>query len=154
MAGRLPLIVITAAILIFLALSSFFIVNERQQAIVLRFGEIVDVKTEPGIYFKAPFPFLEADTVQIIEDRILRFDLDDMRVQVSGGKFYEVDAFVAYRIDDPRVFRQTVSPRHSVNRRSCAVKARRSATRSSPTHSSAIRASSSSTVRWRPTPRR
>ena len=109
MAGRLPLIVITAAILIFLALSSFFIVNERQQAIVLRFGEIVDVKTEPGIYFKAPFPFLEADTVQIIEDRILRFDLDDMRVQVSGGKFYEVDAFVAYRIDDPRVFRQTVS---------------------------------------------
>ena len=75
-------------------------VNAGQQAIVLRFGEIVDVKTEPGIYFKAPFAFFEADNVQIIENRILRFDLDDIRVQVSGGKFYEVDAFVAYRISD------------------------------------------------------
>ena len=109
MASRLPIIVIGVAILLFLAFSSFFIVNERQQGIVLRFGEIVDVKTEPGIYFKAPFPFFEADNVQIIDDRILRFDLDDIRVQVSGGKFYEVDAFVAYRISDPRTFRQAVS---------------------------------------------
>jgi membrane protease subunit HflC len=67
------------------------------------------VKTEPGIYFKAPFGMFEADNVQIIEDRVLRFDLDDIRVQVSGGKFYEVDAFVAYRVADPRTFRQTVS---------------------------------------------
>ena len=72
---------------------------------MLRFGEIVDVKTEPGIYFKVPFAFFEADNVQIIEDRLLRFDLDNIRVQVSGGKFYEVDAFVAYRISDPRPFR-------------------------------------------------
>ena len=63
---------------------------------MLRFGEIVDVKSEPGIYFKAPFAFFDADTVQIIEDRLLRFDLDNIRVQVSGGKFYEVDAFLAY----------------------------------------------------------
>ena len=67
-----------------------------------RFGEIVDVKTDPGIYFKLPFGFLEADNVQIIEDRLLRFELDNIRVQVSGGKFYEVDAFLVYRIDDAR----------------------------------------------------
>ncbi len=109
MSSRLPLVAIVAAILLFLAWSSIYVVNARQQAIVLRFGEIVDVKTEPGIYFKLPFPFMEADNVQLIEDRILRLDLDDIRVQVSGGKFYEVDAFVAYRISDPRVFRLTVS---------------------------------------------
>jgi membrane protease subunit HflC len=109
MGNRLPIIAVVAVILLICLFSSFFIVNERQQAIVLRFGQIVDVKTEPGIYFKAPFGFLEADNVQIIEDRILRFDLDNIRVQVSGGKFYEVDAFVAYRIEDPRTFRQTVS---------------------------------------------
>src|SRR5690606_35368228 len=34
---------------------------------------------------------------------------DDIRVQVSGGKFYEVDAFIAYRIENARTFRQTVS---------------------------------------------
>ncbi|SMH46252.1 protease modulator HflC [Mesorhizobium australicum] len=109
MANRLTIIAVAAVIVLLIAFSSFFIVNERQQAIVLRFGEIVDVKREPGIYFKAPFGFLDADTVQIIDDRLLRFDLDDIRVQVSGGKFYEVDAFVAFRIQDPRVFRQAVS---------------------------------------------
>ncbi|HEU4988084.1 MAG TPA: protease modulator HflC [Rhizobiaceae bacterium] len=109
MANRLPFIAILVLIVLFLVYSSIFVVNERQQAIVLRFGEIVKVETEPGIYFKLPFGFLEADNVQIIEDRILRFDLDDIRLQVSGGKFYEVDAFVAYSISDPRRFRQAVS---------------------------------------------
>lgn len=109
MGNRLPFIAVIVAILLFLGWSSIFVVNERQQAIVLRFGEIVDVKTEPGIYFKAPFAFLEADNVQLIEDRVMRFDLDDIRVQVSGGRFYEVDAFVAYRISDPRRFRLAVS---------------------------------------------
>src|SRR5690606_14897269 len=51
MASRLPFIAIIAAVLLFLAWSSIFVVNAGQQAIVLRFGEIVDVKTEPGIYF-------------------------------------------------------------------------------------------------------
>jgi membrane protease subunit HflC len=109
MANRLPIIAVIVAVILFLIYSSLFVVNERQQAIVLRFGEIVDVKSEPGIYFKLPFAFIEADNVQMIEDRVMRFDLDDIRVQVSGGKFYEVDAFVAYRIADPRLFRQTVS---------------------------------------------
>ncbi|WP_274628386.1 protease modulator HflC [Arvimicrobium flavum] len=109
MSNRLPIIGVIAAVILFLIYSAVFVVNEREQAIVLRFGEIVDVKSEPGIYFKAPFAMFDADNVQIIEDRVMRFDLDDIRVQVSGGKFYEVDAFVAYRISDPRVFRQTVS---------------------------------------------
>lgn len=109
MNNRLPIIVVIAAVVLFLLYSSIFVVNERQQAIVLRFGEIVDVEREPGLYFKLPFGFLEADNVQHLEDRIMRFDLDDIRVQVSGGKFYEVDAFVAYSIEDPRVFRREVS---------------------------------------------
>ncbi|RUZ83586.1 protease modulator HflC, partial [Mesorhizobium sp. M7A.F.Ca.US.003.02.2.1] len=109
MANRLPIIVVAAAVILFLLYSSVFVVNARQQALVLRFGEIVDVKSEPGIYFKAPFSFFDADTVQLIENRVLRFDLDNIRVQVSGGKFYEVDAFIAYRISDPRVFRAAVS---------------------------------------------
>jgi membrane protease subunit HflC len=109
MANRIPIFAVIGAILLFLLWSSIYVVNERQQAIVLRFGEIVDVKSEPGIYFKLPFGFMEADNVQLIEDRVLRFDLDDIRVQVSGGRFYEVDAFIAYRISDPRRFRLAVS---------------------------------------------
>tara|TARA_R110000787_G_scaffold9872_10_gene34145 strand:- start:82 stop:1035 length:954 start_codon:yes stop_codon:yes gene_type:complete len=109
MANRLPLIGGLLAVIIFIVWSSIFVVNEREQAIVVRFGEIQSVKTEPGLYFKLPFAFIDADTVQYVEDRVLRFDLDDIRVQVSGGKFYEVDAFVLYKIADARRFRQTVS---------------------------------------------
>ncbi|MCB1383598.1 MAG: protease modulator HflC [Notoacmeibacter sp.] len=109
MMNRYTLLGGVAALAVVAILSSIYVVNERQQAIVLRFGEIVDVKTEPGLYFKAPFGFAGADNVQIVEDRIMRFSLDDIRVQVSGGKFYVVDAFLAFRISDPRVFRQAVS---------------------------------------------
>lgn len=109
MANRFPAIAVAGIVILFLIYSSIFVVNARQQAIVLRFGEIVEVKSEPGIYFKMPFSFFDADNVQMIENRVLRFDLDNIRVQVSGGKFYEVDAFIAYRISNPRVFRSAVS---------------------------------------------
>jgi len=46
------------------------------------------------------------DSVQIIEDRLLRYDIANMRVQVSGNAFYQVDAFLTYRISDPRLFRE------------------------------------------------
>ncbi len=109
MGSRLPAILIVLAVVLFAVFSSIFVVNEREQAIVVRFGEIQDVKTEPGLYFKLPFSFVGADQVQFVEDRTMRFDLDDIRVQVSGGAFYDVDAFVVYRIADAQRFRQTVS---------------------------------------------
>lgn len=109
MGNRLPAILIGLAVILFLAYSSVFVVNARQQAIVVRFGEIQSVKTEPGIYFKLPFAFMDADRVQFVSEQALRFDLDNIRVQVSGGKFYEVDAFVIYHISDPRRFREAVS---------------------------------------------
>lgn len=109
MSGRFSSILIGFAVIAFIVYSSVFVVNERQQAIVLRFGQIQSVKTDPGLYFKLPFSFMDADRVQYIEDRALRFDHDDIRVQVAGGKFYEVDAFVVYRIANARRFRETVS---------------------------------------------
>ncbi|HXV30728.1 MAG TPA: protease modulator HflC [Sinorhizobium sp.] len=107
--NRNTIIFILLAAVLVVVYASIFVVNERQQAIVVRFGEIRDVKTEPGLYFKLPFTFMDADRVQYISDQALRFDLDDIRVQVSGGKFYEVDAFVVYKIADARRFRETVS---------------------------------------------
>ena len=109
MGNRLSAIVIALVILAGLAYSSFFVVQAGEQAIVLRFGEIRSVKTEPGLHFKLPFSFIEADNIQMVQKRAIRFDLDDIRVQVSGGKFYEVDAFVVYKITDAERFRETVS---------------------------------------------
>ncbi|MGY5775441.1 protease modulator HflC [Rhizobium sp. LEGMi135b] len=107
--SRLPAILIALAVVLLLIYSSVFVVNAREQAIVLRFGQIREVKTEPGLYFKLPFAFMDADRVQYIQQQELRFDLDNIRVQVSGGKFYEVDAFVVYKIADAQKFRETVS---------------------------------------------
>ncbi len=109
MANRAPFFLVIFALGAYILFNSLFVLNEREQAIVLRFGEIQRVETEPGLYFKAPLSFAGLDSVQIIEDRLLRFDLDDMRVQVSDGKFYEVDAFLTYRISDATRFRQQVS---------------------------------------------
>jgi modulator of FtsH protease HflC len=109
MSNRLAGILIAIAVVFVLVYSSVFVVNARQQAVVVRFGEIQSVKTEPGLYFKLPFAFMDADRVQYVEKQALRFDLEDIRVQVKGGKFYEVDAFVVYNITDARKFRETVS---------------------------------------------
>ncbi|WP_102958989.1 protease modulator HflC [Mangrovicella endophytica] len=109
MSNRATAILIAAAAVLFILWNSLFIVNEKEQAIVLRFGEITRVVKEPGLYFKAPLSFAGADNVQKLPDRLLRFDLDNIRVQVSGGKFYEVDAFMVYSIQDAALFRQAVS---------------------------------------------
>jgi membrane protease subunit HflC len=103
-------VVIVAALYVFF--SSIYVVNEREQAIVTRFGQITDVRTDPGIYFKIPTDFV--DRVQIIEDRLLRYDIANMRVQVSGNAFYQVDAFLTYRIADARLFRQRATGQLSV----------------------------------------
>lgn len=95
-----------AVVALYVLFSSLFVVNQREQAIVTRFGQITDVYTTPGIYFKVPTDIV--DNVQIIDKRLLRYDLQDITLQVSGGKFYNVDAFVTYRIDNARKFRESV----------------------------------------------
>ena len=103
--SKLPYIIVAVALVAVAAFSSIFIVNAREQAIVLRFGEIKRVVQEPGAYFKVPL----LDTVQILEDRILDLAENDIRVQVRDGRRYLVDAFIAYRITNPRQFRETVA---------------------------------------------
>ncbi len=104
--NKLTIFLIVAVGAMYVLFSSIFVVNERDQAIVTRFGEITRVYEEPGLYFKIPTDIVE--TVQIIEDRLLSFDLDDILLQVSDGKFYVVDAFLTYKIDNPTLFRQSV----------------------------------------------
>ena len=103
--NKLPYIIVIVGILAAAVYASIFIVNEREQAIVLRFGEIKRVVREPGANFKVPF----LDNVQVLEDRILKLELEDIRVQVRDGRRYLVDAFIAYRIVNPRQFRETVA---------------------------------------------
>ena len=97
--NRLLIPGIAVVVAIYLLFSSIYVVNVREQAIVLRFGQITAVRSEPGLYFKLPTTLV--DSVQIIEDRLLRYDLANMQLQVSDGATYVVDAFLTYRIADP-----------------------------------------------------
>lgn len=112
MTNRLYILAGVIIAALYVLFSSVYVVNEREQAIVTRFGQITDVRTEPGLYFKIPTDIV--DSVQIIEDRLLRRDISDLRVQVSGGAFYEVDAFLTYRIINARLFRERAQGQLSV----------------------------------------
>lgn len=104
MSNRLIIIGVAIVAALYVLFSSIYVVNEREQAVVTRFGQITDVRNEPGLYFKIPTDIV--DSVLIIENRLLRYDIANMRVQVSGNAFYQVDAFLTYRISNPRLFRE------------------------------------------------
>ena len=85
-------------------LSSLFVVDEREKALVLRFGEIVQVRTEPGLGFKLPL----VDEIVRFEDRILSLETDLIEVTPADDRRLEIDAFVLYRIADVVQYRQAV----------------------------------------------
>jgi modulator of FtsH protease HflC len=92
-----------AALLLLLYLS-YFIVNEKQKALVLRFGDINRIVEEPGLYFKLPF----ADTVTTIEDRIIVWEMNNRPVQDIASQVYVVDAITLARVVNARLFRETL----------------------------------------------
>ena len=85
-------------------LSSVFIVDEREKALVLQFGQIKSVKEEPGLAFKIPF----IQDVVRYDDRTLSLDTDVVEVTPSDDRRLVVDAFARYRISDVVQFRQAV----------------------------------------------
>jgi modulator of FtsH protease HflC len=79
-----------------IAYSAVFSVQQTEQALVVRFGKPVDVVTEPGLHFKAPF----IDAVIPVDKRILDLENPSQEVIASDQKRLVVDAFARYRIKD------------------------------------------------------
>ncbi|SFG99251.1 protease FtsH subunit HflC [Palleronia marisminoris] len=89
---------------LFLLLSSIFVVDEREKALVLQFGQIKDVKEEPGLSFKIP---IIQDVVRY-DARTLSLDTAPIEVTPSDDRRLIVDAFARYRIRDVEQFRRAV----------------------------------------------
>jgi membrane protease subunit HflC len=86
----------TVVVLVVLSLS-LLVVDQRQYAIVFRFGEIVGVMKQPGLYAKVPL----LDNVRYFDDRILTIDsAEPERFLTSEKKNVLVDLFVKWRISD------------------------------------------------------
>jgi len=80
---------------------SLFVVDQRQNAIVFRLGEVIDVKRAPGLYFKVPL----LDNVRNFDVRILTIDTaEPERFLTSEKKNVLVDLFVKWRITDVRQY--------------------------------------------------
>ena len=102
--GRTVFFLPTIVIAIALALSAIYVVDEREKALVLQFGQIVNVKEDPGLGFKIPI----IQEVVKYDDRILSLDTDAIEVTPSDDRRLVVDAFARYRIADVVQFRQAV----------------------------------------------
>ncbi len=96
----LPIGIVAIAVL----MASIFIVDEREKALVLQFGQIKRVKEDPGLAFKIPL----IQEVVFYDDRILALDTDTIEVTPSDDRRLVVDAFARYRIEDVVKFRQAV----------------------------------------------
>lgn len=87
-------------VVVFIAISSMFVVNERQTAILLQFGRIVRDGLEPGLHFKIPL----IQQVQHFDKRVLTLDSAPERYLTSEKKDVNIDFFVKWRIADPAKF--------------------------------------------------
>ncbi|GEM_PF-29508 len=83
---------------------ALYIVDERDQVLVTRFGEVQTVKRSPGIYLKLPF----ADTVIRFDRRILRIDAPPVAMPDKEKQNLVIDSYARYRITDPVQFRKTL----------------------------------------------
>ncbi|AXI42949.1 protease modulator HflC [Sulfitobacter sp. SK011] len=100
-AGFLIPIVVIALVAV---LSSIFVVDEREKVLVLRFGQIKQVRIDPGIGFKVPL----LDEIVRFEDRILTLQTPVFEVTPADDRRLEIDAFVMYRINDIVQYRQAI----------------------------------------------
>ena len=95
-----PVILVLAIV----GLSSIYIVDERQKALILQFGRVVKVQEEPGLGVKIPF----IQEVVYYDDRILSRDVETLEITPLDNRRLRVDAFARYRIVDVENFRQAV----------------------------------------------
>jgi len=105
----IPVIIIIG----FTLYSTFFIVKETHQAIVLQFGSPKKIYKDAGIHYKIPF----IQNVQLIDKRVLEIDAPPEEIIASDQKRVIIDAFAKYIIVDPLKFAITVGNERVANSR-------------------------------------
>jgi membrane protease subunit HflC len=102
--NRSALILPILAVIVAAVMSSLFIVDEREKALVLQFGQVKQVKETPGLGFKIPL----IQEVVTYEDRILGLQTQPLEVTPLDDRRLVVDAFARWRIVDLVNFREAV----------------------------------------------
>ena len=97
---RLGFLLAGIVLLLVLISTAFFTVEQTQQALVLRFGEVVRVIQKPGLNVKVPF----IEDVEYFDNRILNLDPPAATLTLADQKRLVIDAFARWRITDPLAF--------------------------------------------------
>ena len=92
------------AVIGFGLLSAVFIVDEREKALILQFGQVLSVKENPGLSFRIPI----VQEIVRYDDRILPLDTQPLEVTPLDDRRLVVDAFARWRIKDSVQFRRAV----------------------------------------------
>jgi len=100
-----------------LAMSTFFIVDQTEQALVLQLGEVRRVIRDPGLEMKRPF----IENVINYDKRVLDFEPPHEEVIVADQKRLVTDTYTRYRITNPLLFYQTVGTEEGVRARLSAL---------------------------------
>ena len=98
------LILAIALTVLICALSSFFVVRENEYACTVRFSKIIRTVDEAGIYLKVPF----IDSVRTFPRATMLYDITPSEVLTSDKQNMTVDCYVLWRIEDPKLFYQTL----------------------------------------------
>jgi len=98
--SRVNVLLVLIALVMITVSSTLFIVDEREKAILFRFGEIVRADYEPGLHFKLPV----VNTVKRFNRQIQTFDARPVMYQTKELKNVVVDAFVKWRIADVKAY--------------------------------------------------
>jgi membrane protease subunit HflC len=101
---QLILLGVVGLVALFAVTNSFFIVEQTEQAIVLKFGQPVREVSDPGLHYKIPF----VESVVILSRQLLDFEPRAEEVIAADQKRLVVDTFARYRIVDPLAFYRTV----------------------------------------------
>ncbi len=93
--------------------STFYMVDEREKVIVVRFGQVLRYDDAPGLHFKSPF----LDEARYFDSRILTLDAEPQPFLTKEKKYVVVDSFVKWRIDDALKYYVTVGGQEADARR-------------------------------------
>ncbi len=100
MMNKSSYLLVFAALLVAIGFNSFFIVDEKEKAIVLQFGEAVRTDIDVGLSFKLPI----VQEVKKYDARIQTLDEAPDRILTVESKYLLVDSFIKYRIADVLTF--------------------------------------------------
>ena len=110
---KLVILGILVVALLVVAYQGLFVVDEKDQVIVLQFGNFVRTVREPGLYFKTPF----IQDITRYEKRLLRHDAPPAEYLTQDKKSLVVDTYTRYRITDPLKFRENLNDVRRANNR-------------------------------------